>query len=482
EQVVEALAPSRSLSRQPLFQVMLGLQNTPVSEIALEGLRVAPQPASTRAARFDLLLSLVERQGDAPEPAGIEGIVEYSGDVFDQATVEDLMARWTVLLEQAVADPGSRVGSVDVLLPGERKRLVAGWNDTEVSVPAESLPGLFEAQVGRSPDAVALVSDAGSLTYGELEERANRLARLLVGRGVGPESLVAVAVPRSVELVVAVLGVLKAGGAYLPVDPEYPAERIAFLLADARPVIVLTVAELADVLPSGVECVVMDSAGVRGELAALSAVALSDAERSAPLRSWNAAYVIYTSGSTGRPKGVVVPHGGVVNRLLWAQGVYRLGGADRVLHKTSVGFDVSVWELFWPLLVGAGLVLARPGGQRDPVYLGEVVRRFGVTTVHFVPSMLEVFLGAEGVGDCGGLRRVLCSGEALPEHVRDRFFSVLPGVGLHNLYGPTEASVDVTFAECVAGAGVPPIGRPIANTRVFVLDAGLGVVPPGVVG
>ncbi|MEU8680177.1 amino acid adenylation domain-containing protein [Streptomyces sp. NPDC048611] len=346
---------------------------------------------------------------------------------------------------------------------------------------------MFEAQVGRSPDAPAVIWDAGSgvgsLSYGELEARANRLARLLVGRGVGPECVVAVVMERSPELVVALLGVLKAGGAYLPVDPEYPAERIALMLEDARPAVVLTVGGLVGTLPEcGIECVVVDGAGVRGELAGLSDGALSDGERLGPLGALSGAYVIYTSGSTGRPKGVVVPHGGVVNRLLWAQGVYRLGGADRVLHKTSVGFDVSVWELFWPLLVGAGVVLARPGGQRDPVYLGEVVRGCGVTTVHFVPSMLEVFLGAGGVGDCGGLRRVLCSGEALPEHVQERFFSVLPGVGLHNLYGPTEASVDVTFAECVAGSGVPPIGRPIANTRVFVLDAGLGPVPPGVVG
>ncbi|MEU5157804.1 amino acid adenylation domain-containing protein, partial [Glycomyces sp. NPDC021274] len=409
--------------------------------------------------------------------------LSHRTDAFDEATVEALAARLVGVLEQVVAAPEVRLGSLDVLLAGERAELVAGWNDTGVPVSGESLPGLFEAQVGRAPDAVAVVSDAGCLSYGELEARANRLARLLVGRGVGPESVVAVVMPRSLDLVVALLGVLKAGGAYLPVDPEYPVERIGFLLEDARPAVVLTVSELVEALPgSGIECLAVDSEVVQRELAVLSDGVVSDVERLASLRSSHPAYVIYTSGTSGRPKGVVVSHGGVVNRLLWAQGVYRLGGADRVLHKTSVGFDVSVWELFWPLLVGAGVVLARPGGQRDPVYLGEVVRGCGVTTVHFVPSMLEVFLGAEGVGGCGGLRRVLCSGEALSEHVQERFFSVLPGVGLHNLYGPTEASVDVTFAECVAGSGVPPIGRPIANTRVFVLDGGLNPVPVGVVG
>ncbi|WP_162911640.1 non-ribosomal peptide synthetase [Streptomyces koyangensis] len=482
EQVVEAVAPARSLARQPLFQVMLGLQNTPSDTFDLPGLRVMPEPAGSGTARFDLLLTFVESEGAAGEPAHIEAIVEYSSDVFDRETVQDLLARWLRLLEQVVVDVDRSVGSLDVLLPGERERLVSVWNDTSVGVSDVTLPELLGRQVGLTPDAVAVVTEVESVSYGELDARANRLARYLIGRGVGPECVVAVVMDRSPDLVVALLAVLKAGGAYLPVDPSYPAERIAFVLEDARPVLTVTSGELVSVLPVGVPRVVLDGRLMREELSVFAGAPVARDELLVPLCSSHPAYVIYTSGSSGRPKGVVVSQGGIVNRLVWAQSVFALDGSDRVLQKTSVGFDVSVWELFWPLLVGAGLVLARPGGHRDAVYVGDVVRRCGVTTMHFVPSMLEVFL-AEGVaGGFSGLRRVLCSGEVLPGHVADRFAVMLPGVELHNLYGPTEVSVDVTWWACRAGVVVPPIGRPIANTRAFVLDAGLGPVPVGVVG
>ncbi|MFI0712154.1 amino acid adenylation domain-containing protein [Streptomyces inhibens] len=346
--------------------------------------------------------------------------------------------------------------------------------------------------MGRSPDAVALVSDAGSLTYGELEERANRLARLLVGRGVGPESLVAVAVPRSAELVVALLGVLKAGGAYLPVDPEYPAERIAFLLADARPVVVLTVAELADALPSGAECVVMDSAGVRRELAALSAAAVSDAERSAPLRSSNAAYVIYTSGSTGRPKGVVVPHRNVV-RLFGATDSW-VGFSSRDVWTLfhSFAFDFSVWELWGSLLHGGRLVVVSHEVSRSPADFLRLLVRERVTVLSQTPSAFYQLMAADRaepeVGAALVLRSVVFGGEALDMRRLADWYAGHADTSpvLVNMYGITETTVHVSYAavdrERATGSAGSVIGRGIADLGTFVLDDGLCPVPPGAVG
>ncbi|MDX3119758.1 amino acid adenylation domain-containing protein, partial [Streptomyces scabiei] len=285
---------------------------------------------------------------------------------------------------------------------------------------------------------------------------------------------------RGVELVVALLAVVKAGGVYLPLDPEYPAERVAVVVEDAVPAVVVTVQAFAGVVPAGVPVVVLDAAAVVEESAGLDGGGLGVAVLPA-----HPAYVIFTSGSTGRPKGVVVTHEGIVNRLAWMQQRFELSAADRVVQKTPFGFDVSVWEFFWPLSVGAGLVVARAGGHRDPGYLASLIVGEGVTTAHFVPSMLEAFLAEPAAAGCGGvLRRVVCSGEALSPVVADRFFEVFGGVELHNLYGPTEASVDVTAWECEPGSesGVVPIGGPVANTRVYVLDEYVRPVAPGVAG
>ncbi|MFJ9567908.1 amino acid adenylation domain-containing protein [Streptomyces fuscichromogenes] len=367
---------------------------------------------------------------------------------------------------------------VEVLSESERWRVVEGWNETGVVVPGLTLPELFGAQVERSRGAVAVVCGDERVTYGELDERASRLAGMLTGLGVGAESVVAVVLERSVDLVVALLGVLKAGAAYLPVDPSYPGERIGFMLGDAGPVCVVTSAGLAGAVP--------------GDLG-VPVVCLDDPLVTEGVERWtgscsggpgSAAYVIYTSGSTGVPKGVVVSHAGIVNRLLWMQDRFGLGADDVVLQKTSVSFDVSVWELFWPLVSGARLVLARPGGQGDPVYLSEVIRAEGVTTVHFVPSMLDAFVEGGDPAAWGSLRRVVCSGEALSVGSAERFARVC-GAELHNLYGPTEASVDSTAWVYGGGGGVcggVAIGVPIWNTRVFVLDGWLRPVVPGVVG
>ncbi|MEW2162671.1 non-ribosomal peptide synthase/polyketide synthase [Streptomyces sp. NPDC007084] len=449
EKLVEALNPERSLARHPLFQVMVVHLGEPGGTPHLPGLTVRREPLGQESAKFDLSFDFVE-QG---EGAGIQGWIEYSADLFDHGTAEQLGRRLVRLLEQVAAHPGRPLRDLDILDEPERRLVVERWNDTAHEVAPTTLPELFRAQAARTPEATALVFGEQRLSYAELDERVERTARLLAGLGAGPERTVAVALPRSAELVVALLAVHRTGAAYLPLDADYPPERLALMVEDARPVYVIEGA-----LPDGPE----------GE----------PPESYDPL---SPAYVIYTSGSTGRPKGVVVPHEGIVNRLLWMQDTYALTGGDRVLQKTPSSFDVSVWEFFWPLITGATLVVARPEGHRDPAYLAELIREQGVTTAHFVPSMLRAFLGEPAAAQCTGLRRVLCSGEALPADLADRFHALLPA-GLHNLYGPTEASVDVTAAPVLPGARTVPIGRPVWNTRLYVLDEALRPVPPGVAG
>nr|QEO75075.1 condensation domain-containing protein [uncultured bacterium] len=454
ERLVEVLNPERSLGRHPLFQVMLTFDNADLGLTAGElgglfGGEVTPQQIRAAAAKFDLLFTFGH---------DLRGALLYSTDLFDAATARHLVDRLVRVLETVVAEPGRYVGEIDVLLPSDS---FDAWNDTAADVPSTTLAALFAEQVRRTPDATALVFEDESLSYVELDDRATRLARVLIRHGAGPGELVAVSVPRSLDLVVCLLAAHKAGAAYVPVDPGYPAERIAHVLSDSRPALVLT----ADFL-----------AGL--DLAAEDATPFDSG-----LLPSHPAYVIYTSGSTGKPKGAVIPHSGIVNRLLWMQHEYGLTADDRVLQKTPAGFDVSVWEFFWPLITGATLVVAKPDGHRDPEYLAALIQRERITTVHFVPSMLQEFLAEPKVVKCTSLLRVICSGEALPDSARRRFAELLPA-GLHNLYGPTEASVDVTYWACVPGTGdsVVPIGRPVWNTQVHVLDRHLRPVPPGVPG
>ncbi|MFI9387412.1 amino acid adenylation domain-containing protein [Kutzneria sp. NPDC052558] len=338
---------------------------------------------------------------------------------------------------------------------------------------ADTLTALLQAQAAASPAATAVVFEGAEIDYAGLHAKADRLAHRLVAAGAGPESVVAVVVPRSVELVVAQLAVLKTGAAYLPVDPDYPADRIGYMLTDAAPLRVLTVSALAAALPEVAPVIRLDEPD-DGTYPVPEPVSLS---------SQHPAYLIYTSGSTGRPKGVVVSHGAIVNLLLWMQDQHRLGADDRVLLKAPSGFDVSVRETFWPLVAGAALVVAKPGGHRDPAYLAELMRRERVTTVHFVPSMLQAFVREPAARACTSLRQVLSGGEALPTELRARFHELLDA-DLLNVYGPTEAAVHVTRWRCVPepGATSVPIGSPVWNTRLHVLDANLAPVEVGVVG
>ena len=371
-----------------------------------------------------------------------------------------------------------RAQAISRLTEEARHRILVEWNETARDYPRErSLHEFIEDQVDRTPNAPALVFGCTQLSYQELNVRANRLAHYLRRLGVGPEVLVGVYAGRSVEMIVALLGVMKAGGAYLPLDPECPRERLAALLEDSRPLVVIVQDELRGALPEHGSSTVFlngDSPLFQGER-----------ESNPPVitHGQNLAYAMYTSGSTGMPKCVLNVHEAIVNRLLWMQDTYRLDSRDRVLQKTPYTFDVSVWEFFWPLMAGACLVVARPGGHKDPNYLVDEIIRQGITVIHFVPSMFHVFLEAPGIEGCAGLRHIFCSGEALPVALRERFFRRLKGQ-LHNLYGPTEAAVDVTAWTCdpTGPSSIVPIGKPIWNTRIYILDSNLEPAPPGAAG
>ncbi|PRX45509.1 amino acid adenylation domain-containing protein [Prauserella shujinwangii] len=384
----------------------------------------------------------------------------------------DLADRYVRLLRTLAGEPDLPVAALDLLTGPEHDRL-ARLNATGTDVPDATLVSAFAEQVARTPDATAVVYEHTRLSYAELDRRASALAAVLRARGAGPEAVVAVAVPRSAELMVALLGVLRSGAAYLPVDLDYPADRVAFMLADSGARLVVTLPGIE--LPGDLDRVHV------GETAGDSADSAGSGD--APPAPGHPAYLIYTSGSTGRPKGVVVTHRAIVNRLAWMQHAYGLAPDDRVLQKTPSSFDVSVWEFFWPLLRGAAVVLAHPDGHRDPAYLAELVRSEGITTMHFVPSMLAAFTGAVRPGAwSASLRRVFSSGEALPGEVAARWRE-LTGVPLHNLYGPTEAAVDVTWFPYTGGDEVSvPIGWPVWNTRLYVLDELLRPVPDGVPG
>ncbi|MFC4565272.1 amino acid adenylation domain-containing protein [Nocardiopsis mangrovi] len=472
DRLVTELSPERAAGRPVLFDVLFALRTDVLQGFALPGITARDIPVSNGTAQFELSIAAVLTDD------GLLLEAAYRTATFDAATADALLRHTDRLIRAVLDDPGTTVSGVDILGDRERHRILRDFNATAADVPRTTLPALLAEQVAATPAATALVVGHRRLDYAEFGRATDRLAAVLRSAGVGPERIAALLLPRSVELVVGLWSVLKAGGAYLPVDPDYPADRIGYMLADAEPATVLTVAALADRLPHGVPRILLDDLPE-------DAAGTADAPPARGPDPLHPAYVIYTSGSTGRPKGVVVPHAGIVNRLLWMQDAYRLAPGEPVLQKTPSSFDVSVWEFCWPLITGAALVVARPDGHRDPAYLAELIRVEGVTTVHFVPSMLRAFLADPSVpAQCTGLRRVLCSGEALPADLAAEFHALLPGVELHNLYGPTEASVDVTSLESVPGRAGPtvPIGRPVWNTAMYVLGPDLAPVPPGAAG
>ncbi len=410
-----------------------------------------------------------------------QGIDPHAICTYLQHALEQLVNA----LERQPQQAQQRSDTIDILPPAEKQQLLEGWNQTEQHYQRNiTIHGLFEAQAQQHPQATALVYEGQTLSYGDLNARANRVAHYLKAQGIGTDALVGICTERSLEMVIGLFGILKAGAAYVPLDPAYPAERLGHMLTDAAPKVILTQThlqeQLRNLLPqqgnaSTLFC--LDSATEELQACPASNPSIAVTEQSL-------AYVIYTSGSTGKPKGVGVGHGGIRNRLQWMQEAYALTAQDRILQKTPYSFDVSVWEFFWPLAYGATMVIAKPGGHQDPHYLAGLIREERISTLHFVPPMLDAYLGSIDRHDYPALRQVFCSGQALPTELQQRFHAHVKGVALHNLYGPTEASVDVTYWACREGDArhSVPIGYPIANTQIHILDRHLNPAPLGVAG
>ncbi|MFJ7794121.1 amino acid adenylation domain-containing protein [Pseudomonas sp. NPDC096950] len=402
----------------------------------------------------------------------------YNEAYFDAPQIEALQQRFMSLLHSVAADFNVPVNALE-LMPDAERQVLDEWNRTELDYPkTPMLHQLIEAQVAARPGAIAVRFEQQSLTYDALNRQANQLAHALLETGIRPDDRVAICVERSLEMVVGLLGILKAGAAYVPLDPGYPADRLSHMLSDSTPAALITTRALLASLPDvtvPVLCLDTDHEQLARQPYENPILGLTPQ---------HLAYVIYTSGSTGLPKGVMNQHDGVVNRLLWARDAYGVDEHSSILQKTPFSFDVSVWEFFLPLLSGAQLVVAAPGGHQDPAYLMDIMASAGITLLHFVPSMLQVFLDQVEPRRLPALKQVLCSGEALPYALQERFFDRLPQVQLHNLYGPTEAAIDVTAWHCRPGvhSGIVPIGLPIANTQMHVLDANLQRLPPGVAG
>ncbi|MEA3013360.1 MAG: hypothetical protein QOD42_1905 [Sphingomonadales bacterium] len=460
ERLVAELAPERIEGANPLFQVFFAY----LSQGGGDAQSVSDNVVTGN--KFDISLHLL---GTAN---GVAGGFEYDQTLFDASTIERMAANFLAVLEAVVAEADRPLGALQLIAPAEQRQRDA-WNATAVEWQTEAcLHELIDAQARRTPDLPAVLLDEESLSYAELVQRADAAAKGFARRGAGPGARIGIHMERSLDLIVALLAVLKTGAAYVPLDPTYPAQRLAHMVADAQIAFVVTGAARppleCDLVP--LSPAADDAAGEGGALPK----ARADLDATA--------YLIYTSGSTGRPKGVMNAHRGVANRLLWMQQAYPIGPGDRVLQKTPISFDVSVWELFWPLMTGATLVFARPGGHRDGAYLARMMAEQKISHVHFVPSMLREFL--DGLGDeafpC--LKRVFCSGEALPRGVEDRFHRRT--AELHNLYGPTEAAIDVTAWHCRAAdrRQTVPIGRPVANTAIHILDSAMNPVPIGAFG
>ena len=470
ERLVAALAPERRLDRSPLVQATLVLHDGRQPALArMAGLVATPLRVSRGTAKFDLSLAVTEQS------AGLDVVAEYSTDLFEAATVERLLEHFARLLAGGVADPDRRISALPMLSEEETVRLTRWSGEPATAAAEECLHHLVAARAARQPDAVAVISAEGRLTYQELEQRADALARHLRRLGAGADIPIGVCMARSCDLPLALYGVLKAGGAYLPLDPDLPLERLRYMIADAAPAAVIADAAVAPRLAGLAARVVCLSTDIE-EIARAAEVPL--APDAAP---GDLAYILYTSGSTGRPKGVMIPHRAIANHMRWMAEALPLTADDVVLQRTPIGFDASVWEFWAPLIAGARLAMAPAGAHRDPGVLARALCEHEVTVLQLVPSMLRALLDEPALAAAGRLRRVCCGGEALTPDLTEACLGRL-AVELVNLYGPTEATIDATWWRCQPGERSIPIGRPIAGSRAWVLDERLDPVPPGVPG
>ncbi|MFD9540883.1 amino acid adenylation domain-containing protein [Streptomyces sp. NPDC060022] len=481
ERLVDSLSPVRAQNHHPLFQTMLVLQNQADAVLDLPGLTVTEQPVRTGISKFDLTFTFTETRDEAGGPAGLDGVLEFSTELFAPATAHALADRLTRLLASLAADPGRRVHTADVLDASERRSLERAAHGPVRTGAAGTAPEGFRAQCARTPAAIAVLNGAHRLTFGELDALSDDLAHHLHSRNIGRGALVALALEGTADQVVAMLAVAKAGAAYLPVDLEYPEARIAHMLDDARPALLLTHGTArAARYGASVPCLALDDRAAWSTGGTVPPDAAPDPR--------DAAYVIYTSGSTGRPKGVVVTHASLTNHMAWMAEHLRLTDDDRVLARTSPSFDASVWETWLPLLHGGSTCPVPAAVNHDPAGLLVRMRETGTTLAQFVPSHLSLVLTETAPDEAPAtLRAVLCGGEPLPRHLAERVGRAWR-VEVHNLYGPTETTIDATAhqhggkTDGAAWEGNVPLGRPVDNTRAYVLDAGLQPVPPGVTG
>ncbi|MEC5229370.1 non-ribosomal peptide synthetase DhbF [Bacillus inaquosorum] len=494
ERLVEVLNPARSRATHPLFQIMLAFQNTPDAELHLPDMESSLRIHSVGSAKFDLTLEISENRLADGTPNGLEGLLEYSTDLFKRETAQALADRLMRLLEAAESDPDQQIGNLDILAPEERSNMATDWQNVSEKIPHACLPEQFEKQAALSPDAIAVVYEDQSLSYAELNEKANRLARMLISEGVGPEQFVALALPRSLEMAVGLLAVLKAGAAYLPLDPDYPADRIAFMLEDAQPAFIMTNTKAAEHIPpaENVPKIVLDDPKLSEKLNTYPAENPNNADRIQPLSPLNTAYVIYTSGSTGVPKGVMIPHQNVTRLFAATDHWFHFSSDDIWTMFHSYAFDFSVWEIWGPLLHGGRLVIVPHHVSRSPEAFLRLLVKEGVTVLNQTPSAFYQFMQAEreqpDLGQALSLRCVIFGGEALELSRLEDWYNRHPEnrPQLINMYGITETTVHVSYIELdrsiaalransLIGCGIPDLG-------VYVLDERLQPVPPGVAG
>lgn len=477
EKLVEQLQPERAMNQTPLFQIMFTAHDESGRKADLPGLQVDTLSVSPNTAKFDLSLGfLLDPQDRSRTP--ITGAFNYRTDLFLPSTIERLSRHLTTLLDVLANHPDHVASLLSMLSPAEREQVVVEWNRTEqhFATPV-CLHELFERHAAETPDAIAVVGDSHEWTYREVNLRANQVANYLQRQRVGPDAIVGICMDRSAELLAAILGVLKAGGAYLPLDPAYPPERLGFMMTDAKVVAVITHHDVSDRLPRTKHpTLVLDA-----DWSTLETESAAEPVRTA--RPEHLAYVIYTSGSTGTPKGVMTEHRAIVDHLLWSQSVFPLRPGDAVLERIATSFDASVWNIFAPLIAGARVVMCGPAAQSDPDELVRLIRDHQVTSFLEVPSVLRMLLDVPALMKCRSIRLIFSGGEALNAELHDRVRASLDAQ-FCNLYGPTEAAIFSSFYPCVHRRenGAVPIGRPVGNTQIYVVDPHLNAVPIGVPG
>ncbi len=473
EKLVDELNIERSLSHSPLFQVMFVFNNSPLSKIEIEELSIEPMALDLGAAKFDITFVLTKRGNR------IRGSLEYDTDLFRKETIERMISHFQGILEVVVKNSNKKIQEIDLLTPIEKQTLLNNSVKIENTWQKyKSVSQIISNQAKQTPQQIALVFKDKEITYFELEEKSNQIANYLVKQGVKKDELVPICLERSFEMLYGLLGILKAGAAYLPIDPTNPIERISYIIQDSNAKIVLSSSPfISNFQQNDLKVLLLD------DYEEIKNISTNSPNIS--LEHNNTMYCIYTSGSTGKPKGTLVPNKGVLNRLLWMKDEYEIDKSDIILQKTPYTFDVSVWELFLALMSGGTLVIAKPEGHKDSNYIKNIINKQRITTIHFVPPMLQVFLEEENLQEnCKSLKRVICSGETLSYNLQTKFFNKFKSIQLHNLYGPTEASIDVSSWVCNLESDLQtvPIGKPIWNTSLYILDQNLNPVPRGVVG